>query len=67
MTGPRRFKRKAETWIEVGVRLVWVALPAQRVIEVYRQGQPVTTRDEAATLDGGDVVSGFTTPAAIFA
>lgn len=53
--------------MEVGVRLVWVALPAQRVIEVYRQGQPVTTRDEAATLDGGDVVSGFTTPAAIFA
>lgn len=49
-------------WLEAGVRLVWVALPTQRVIEIYRVGLPVTTLDEAATLDGGDVVPGFSTP-----
>ena len=54
-------------WLEAGVRLVWVALPAERVIEVHRPVQPVVTLDESATLDGADVVPGFSTPvAAIF-
>ena len=65
---PAELRRKAEMWLEVGVRLAWVVLPAQRVIEVYRPNQPVATLDETAQLDGGDVVPGFTTPvAAIFA
>jgi Uma2 family endonuclease len=64
---PGEIKRKAEMWVEVGVRLVWVVLPTERVIEVYRPGQPVVTLDASATLDGADVVPGFTTPvAAIF-
>ena len=54
-------------WLDAGVRLVWVVLPAERVIEVHRAGQPVVTLDESATLDGADIVPGFTTPvAAIF-
>jgi Uma2 family endonuclease len=64
---PGEIKRKAEMWVEVGVRLVWVVLPTERVIEVYRPDQPVVTLDASATLDGADVVPGFTTPvAAIF-
>lgn len=64
---PGELCQKAAMWLEAGVRLVWIALSAQRAIEVYRAGLPVTTLDEAATLDGGDVVPGFTTPvAAIF-
>lgn len=59
---PSELRQKAAMWLEAGVRLVWVALPAQRVIEIYRVGSPVTTLDEAATLDGGDVVPGFSTP-----
>ena len=59
---PSELRQKAAMWLEAGVRLVWVALPTQRVIEIYRVGLPVTTLDEAATLDGGDVVPGFSTP-----
>ena len=59
---PGELRQKAAMWLEAGVRLVWVALPTQRVIEIYRAGLPVTTLDEAATLDGGDVVPGFSTP-----
>lgn len=64
---PGELRQKAAMWLEAGVRLVWVALPAQRLIEVYRAGLPVTMLDEAATLDGANVVPGFSTPvAAIF-
>ncbi|MFI5276584.1 MAG: Uma2 family endonuclease [Ktedonobacterales bacterium] len=64
---PGELRQKAAMWLEAGVRLVWVALPAQQVIEVYRAGQPVTMLDAGATLDGSDVVPGFSTPvAAIF-
>jgi Uma2 family endonuclease len=64
---PSELRQKAAMWLEAGVRLVWVALPAQHVIEVYRAGQPITVLDEGATLDGADVVPGFSTPvAAIF-
>lgn len=64
---PAEIRRKAEMWVEVGVRLVWIVLPVERVIEVHRAGQPVVTLDEAATLDGADIVPGFSTPvAAIF-
>lgn len=64
---PGELRQKAAMWLEAGVRLVWVALPAQRVIEVYRAGLPVTMLDMGATLDGSDAVPGFSTPvAAIF-
>lgn len=64
---PAEIWRKAEMWVEVGVRLVWVVLPVERAVEIHRAGQPVVTLDESATLDGADVVSGFSTPvAAIF-
>ncbi len=64
---PAEIRQKATMWLEAGVRLVWVALPAERVIEVHRAGQPLVTLDESATLDGADVVPGFSTPvAAIF-
>jgi Uma2 family endonuclease len=64
---PGELRRKAEMWVEVGVRLVWVVLPSQRVIEIYRPGQTVLTLGEADTLDGEDVVPGFSAPvAAVF-
>lgn len=64
---PAEIRRKAEMWVEVGVRLVWVVLPVERAVEIHRAGQPVVTLDESATLDGADVVSGFSNPvSAIF-
>lgn len=61
---PVEIRRKAEMWVEAGVRMVWVVLPTQRVIEVYRPNQPVVTLGEADTLDGADVVPGFAAPVA---
>lgn len=64
---PAEFRSKAEMWLEVGVRLVWVVLPAPRAIEVYRLDQPVVTLGEGDALDGADVIPGFTEPvAAVF-
>ncbi|HEU0028168.1 MAG TPA: Uma2 family endonuclease [Ktedonobacterales bacterium] len=61
---PAEIRQKAAMWLEAGVRLVWVVLPAERVIEVHHAGQPVATLDESATLDGADIVPSFSTPVA---
>lgn len=50
---------KVQMWLDAGARLVWVAYPTARAIEVHRVGQPVTTLHDGDTLDGHDVVPGF--------
>lgn len=56
----RRMAAKARRWVERGARLVWVVWPRRREIDVW---QPGDTRPRiliaADTLDGGDVVPGF--------
>ena len=56
--------RKAEMWLSEGVRLVWVVHPTTRTIDVHRPDTPVLTLDDTSTLDGGDVLPGFTLPVA---
>lgn len=51
-------------WLAAGVRLVWAVRPEDHTIEVHRPHAPSTILTEAATLDGADVVPGFTTAAA---
>lgn len=64
---PAEIRRKAAMWLDAGVRLVWVVLPGERVVEVYHADAAVARLDGAATLDGADIVPGFSTPvAAIF-
>ncbi|MDE0133669.1 MAG: Uma2 family endonuclease [Acidimicrobiaceae bacterium] len=54
---------KARMWLSFGVQLVWVVFPAARTGEVYRAGtEAVETLTEADSLDGGDVLPGFTYP-----
>ena len=53
---------KARMWLTHGVRLVWVVRPAPRTVEIHRPGQPTTVIDDSATLDGADVLPGFTCP-----
>ena len=53
-------RAKAQMWLSHGVRLVWVAHPDTRTIDVYAAGAAVTTLGEGDTLDGGDVLPGFT-------
>ena len=64
---PVEIRQKAAMWLDAGVRMVWVVLPGERAVEVYRAGEAVVRLDDAATLDGADIVPGFSTPvAAIF-
>ncbi len=55
----REVHDKALMWLSHGVRLVWVVHPDTRTIDVYREGVTVATLGEDATLDGGDVLPGF--------
>ena len=50
---------KALMWRDNGVRMVWVLHPGSRVIDVYAEGQPVRTLGDGDSLDGLDVLPGF--------
>ena len=51
---------KALMWLRYGVRLVWVASPESRTVDVYREGHRVVTLGDEDTLDGLGVLPGFT-------
>ena len=57
---------KAQRFLAVGTQLVWVIWPKRREIDVWRPGnrQPSATLTTTDTLDGLDVVPGFTLPVA---
>ena len=56
----REVNDKAFMWLGYGVRLVWVVYPDTRTVDVYRSGRAVTTLTEDDSLDGLDVLPGFT-------
>jgi Uma2 family endonuclease len=61
---------KARFWLAAGARLIWLIWPRAREVEVWRPGSmvPVVTLGISGTLDGLDVVPGFTYPiASLFA
>ena len=53
---------KVAEWLSAGTRLVWVLDPARRVARVYRDDgtEQILAADES--LDGGEVVPGFSFP-----
>ena len=51
---------KARMWLGYGVALVWVVQPDTRTVDVHRLGRAVATRTENDTLNGLDVLPGFT-------
>ena len=53
---------KVGEWLTAGARLVWVVDPARRLARVYRHDGSETLLTEAESLDGEDVVPGFTCP-----
>ena len=53
---------KALMWLRYGVRLVWVVRPEERMVDVHRDGHPVATLSESESLDGLDVLPGFSCP-----
>ena len=56
----REVHEKAEMWLSHGVRLCWVVHPDTRTIDVHGAGSEPVTLGEGDTLDGGDVLPGFT-------
>ena len=57
---------KARTYLEAGVRLVWVIWPDDEQVDVWRPGSgaPVATLSLNDHLDGFDVLPGFSHPVA---
>lgn len=52
-------QEKALEWLTFGARLVWVIGPRRRTVTVYRAPDDIVVLDAEATLDGGDVVPGW--------
>jgi Uma2 family endonuclease len=52
-------RRKAQSYMERGTRLLLIVYPDTKLIDAYRPGQPVLTLGTADALDGGDVLPGF--------
>ena len=51
---------KAQMWLRFGAQLVWIVNPETRTIVAWPQAGPARTFTEDDTLDGGDVLPGFT-------
>lgn len=56
----REINDKARMWLSYGVRLVWVVHPDTRTVDLHREGHSVAILTEADTLDGLEVLPGFT-------
>ena len=56
----REVRDKVHDWLGAGTRLVWVINPATRSATVYRSSDDFDELTENQSLDGGDLVPGFT-------
>jgi Uma2 family endonuclease len=59
---PGEMARKRREYFSAGVRLVWLVDPDARTVAVYTGPEQFTILREDQTLDGGDVLPGFTLP-----
>ena len=55
----REVRDKAQMWLSFGVRIVWVVYPASRAVELHTADGGRRMLAESDTLDGGDVLPGF--------
>ena len=55
----REVRDKARMWLSFGVRLVWVVYPDARAVELHTGDGGRRMLAESDTLDGGDVLPGF--------
>ncbi len=53
---------KARMWHSHGVRLVWVAYPDTRSVDVHSEDGSIATLSESDAIDGGNVLPGFACP-----
>ncbi len=57
---PLDVREKIEDWLQGGTRLIWVVQRVQRTVTIYRPLGDPTELSEGASLDGEEVVAGFT-------
>lgn len=60
-----QMQSKAQTYLQAGVRLVWVVWPNVQIIDVWHPSAldaPIATLGVGDTLDGRDVIPGFASP-----
>ncbi len=57
-------ERKIVEYLTAGVRLVWVLYPSTRSVHVFRADGSTTALRESDSLDGGEVLPGFSVPVA---
>jgi Uma2 family endonuclease len=63
-----RVNDKMLTYLDAGVRLVWIVDPQRQIVTTYAADGTVRVLRDADELDGGDVLPGFRLPVAdIFA
>ena len=55
----REVHDKARMWLSYGVRLVWVVHPGTRTVDVHRPDHVAATLGDQDSLDGMDVLPGF--------
>lgn len=55
----KQLKAKAKEYLFAGVRLVWIVEPEDRTVTVITDPLESRTLEPEATLDGGDVLPGF--------
>ena len=56
------FNGKIQMWLDFGVRLVLAVFPETRTIVVHQPNRPTANLSYDDTLDGGEVLPGFTCP-----
>ena len=61
---PGHVLAKVADWLSAGTRLVWVLDPDRRVARIYRADGSETLLTAEGSLDGEDVLPGFTCPLA---
>jgi Uma2 family endonuclease len=52
-------RRKVSDWLQAGVRQVWVVYPESAAIEIHLPNRRSYTLTATDTLEGGDVLPGF--------
>ena len=52
-------QEKMQEYLDNGTILGWLINPAQKQVEIYRQGKPVDVLDSPNSLSGQNILSGF--------
>ena len=59
---PAEVLAKVADWLAAGTKIVWVVDPERREVRAYRQDGSLSVLRSSDSLDGEDVLPGFTCP-----